>query len=137
VEERIIDRVIVANPFDVPDVMVENYLSSVLEQDRRRRPDVADEAGREKEVREHFHAAAVRTIKKFLVLEAVRKQENVEIDAAEIQARIDEIAKSGGEREAEVRAYFSHPERRRSFENELLDRKAIDLLREKAVVAGA
>jgi trigger factor len=137
VEERIIDRVIEANPFDVPDVMVENYLSSVLEQDRRRRPDVADEAEREKEVREHFHAAAVRTIKKFLVLERVRKQENIEIDAAEIQAKIDEIAKSGGEREAEVRAYFSHPERRRSFENELLDRKAIDLLYEKAVVTGA
>ncbi len=70
-----------------PMSMVENYLSSVLEQDRRRRPDVADEAGREKEMREHFHAAAVRTIKKFLVLEAVRKQENVEIDAAEIQTR--------------------------------------------------
>jgi trigger factor len=137
VEERIIDRVIDANPFDVPDVMVENYLSSVLEQDRRRRPDVPDEAVREKEIREHFRAAAVRTIKKFLVLDAVRKQERIEVDAAEIQAKIEEIAKSGGEREAEVRAYFSHPERRRSFENELLDRKAMDLLREKAVVTGA
>jgi len=137
IEERIIDRVIDANPFDVPDVMVENYLSSVLEQDRRRRPNVADESAREKEVREHFQAAAVRTIKKFLVLEAVRKQEKIEVDAGEIQAKIDEISKSGGERETEVRAYFSHPERRRSFENELLDRKAIDLLREKAVVTGA
>jgi trigger factor len=137
VEERIIDRVIEANPFDVPEIMVENYLSSVLEQDRRRRADVADEAAREKEIREHFHAAAVRTIKKFLVLDAVRKQENIEIGAAEIQAKIDDIARSGGERESEVRAYFSHPERRRSLENELLDRKAIDLLRERAVVTGA
>ena len=137
VEEKIIDRVIEANPFDVPDVMVENYLASVLEQDRRRRPDVADEAGREKEVRGHFRAAAIRTIKKFLVLEAVRKQENIEVGASEIQAKIDEIAKSGGDREAEVRAYFSHPERRRSFENELLDRKAIELLLERAVVTGA
>jgi trigger factor len=137
IEERIIDRVIEANPFDVPDVMVENYLSSVLEQDRRRRPNVPDETEREKEIREHFHGAGVRTIKKFLVLEAVRKQENIRVDTAEIEAKIDEISKSAGERSEEVRAYFAHPERRRSLENELLDRKAIDLLREKAVVRGA
>ena len=136
-EEKIIDRVIAANPFDVPDVMIENYLSSVLEQDRRRRPDVPDESAREKEIREHFHGAAVRTIKKFLILEAVRRQENIEVGAAEIDAKIEEISKGGGERADEVRAYFTNPERRRSLENELLDRKAVDFLREKAVVTGA
>jgi trigger factor len=133
-EEKIIDRVIESNPFDVPEAMIENYLSSIIEQDRRRRPNVPDEAEREREIREHFRGAASRTIKKFLVLEAVRNQEHIAVDAEELDVSIEELSKSGGEKADDVRAYFRHPERRRSVENELLDKKAIDFLREKAVI---
>ena len=133
-EEKIIDRVIESNPFDVPEAMIENYLSTIIEQDRRRRPNVADEAEREREIREHFRGAASRTIKKFIVLEAVRNQEHIAVDTEELDASIEELSKNGGEKADEVRAYFRHPERRRSVENELLDKKAIDFLREKAVV---
>jgi trigger factor len=136
-EEKIIDKIIEANPFDVPDAMIENYLSSILEQDRKRRPHVEDEAEREREVREHFHAAAVRTIKKFLILEAARKQENIVVDARELDAKIEELSRGGGEKSEEVRAYFRHPDRRRVLENELLDEKTIDFLREKAAVTVA
>jgi trigger factor len=137
IEEKIIDRVIEANPFDVPEAMVDNYLSSVMEQDRKRRPNVPDETARENEIREHFHGPAVRTIKKFLILEAVCKQEQLAVGPAEIDARIEDLARTSGAKADEVRAYFKHPVRRRSFENELLDQKAIDFLREKAVVTGA
>jgi len=133
-EEKIVDRVIASNPFDVPDTMIENYLTTIIEQDRRRRPNVPDEAEREREIREHFHAAASRTIKKFLVLEAVRNQEHIEVAAEELDASIDELSKSGGEKAEEVKAYFRNPERRRSFENEMLDKKAMDFLRDKAVI---
>ncbi len=133
-EEKIVDRVIASNPFDVPDTMIENYLTTIIEQDRRRRPNVPDEAEREREIREHFHAAASRTIKKFLVLEAVRNQEHIEVAPEELDASIDELSRSGGEKAEDVKAYFRNPERRRSFENELLDKKAMDFLRDKAVI---
>ena len=133
-EEKIVDRVIASNPFDVPDTMIENYLATIIEQDRRRRPNVPDEAEREREIREHFHAAASRTIKKFLVLETVRNQEHIEVAPEELDASIDELSKSGGEKAEEVKAYFRNPERRRSFENEMLDKKAMDFLRDKAVI---
>ncbi len=136
-EEKIIDKIIEANPFDVPETMVENYLSSVLDQDRKRRPHVEDEAVREREVREHFREAAVRTIKKFLVLEAARKQENIVIDSRELDAKIEELSQSGGEKAEEVRAYLARPDRRKVLENELMDEKTMDFLREKAAVTVA
>ncbi|UCH82805.1 MAG: trigger factor [Candidatus Latescibacterota bacterium] len=132
VEEMIIDQLIEKNPFDVPDAMVENYLASVLEEDRQRRPNAPDEAEREKEIREHFTQAAVRTIKKFLILEAVRKQESLDVSREDIEAKIGELTAGGEERSDEIKEYFRHPERRRSLENEMRDRKVLDFLREKA-----
>ncbi|UCG51144.1 MAG: trigger factor [Candidatus Latescibacterota bacterium] len=134
IEEMIIDRVIENNPFEVPEAMVENYLTSVLEEDRQRRPNVPDEAARENEIREHFGDVAVRTIKKFLILEAVRKQESIELTRDEVDSKIDEISKDGGVKAEEIKQYFKHPERRRSLENELLDKKAIEFLRQNADV---
>ncbi|MEJ2720106.1 MAG: trigger factor, partial [bacterium] len=134
VEERIIDKLIERNPFDVPDAMVENYLSSVLEEDRRRRPNVPDESQRKAEIREHFTSAAVRTIKKFLILDAVRKQEGITASREEIDAKIDELSDTRGERTEEIKQFFRHPERRRNLENELLDKKVMDFLVAKANV---
>jgi len=130
-EEKIIDGLIEQNPFDVPDTMVNNYLSSVLDEDRRRRPQVPDEAEREREVREHFHAAAVRTVKKYLIMEAVRRQENIEVEAPEVDARIAELA-GDGERAEQVRQYFRDPRHRRGIESEMIDQKVLQFLRENA-----
>jgi len=134
VEEGVIDELIKKNPFEVPETMVQNYLSSILEEDRRRRPQVEDEAAREKEVREHFHDAAVRTIRKYFVLDAVSKQESIQVDPTDVDAKIEEIVKGSGEREEEVRSYFRHPERRHSVENELMDKKVLKFLADGADV---
>jgi trigger factor len=133
-QELIIDKLIEQNPFDVPDAMVQNYLASVVEEDRRRRPEVPDEAERVKEIQEHFGDAAVRTIKKYFILEAIKKQENIALEASEVDAKIDELASEQGDRADEVRAYFRHPEHRRSLENDLLDRKVLDFLTKNAEI---
>lgn len=136
VEERIIDKLIESNPFEVPEAMVNNYFASVLEEDRRRRPHVPEEE-REKEVRERFREAAVRTIRKYFIIEAIKVQEGIEVDDAEIDARIEELARGSSERSDEVRHYFRHPERRRSLKNDLTDRKVLTFLRDVAEVKEA
>lgn len=133
-EETIIDQLISKNPFDIPEAMVRNYLASLLEEDRQRRPDVPDEAEREKEIKEQFQEAAVRTIKKYFVLEAVRKQEGIEVKREEIDGRIEELAGEGSHKPEDVKAFFARPERRKNLENELLDRKVLRFLRENAEV---
>jgi trigger factor len=116
--------------------MVNNYLTSILEEDRQRRPDV-DEEVREKEIREHFRKSAVRTIRKYFILEAISKQESIEVDDAEVDARIEEMAQGGEERSEEVKAYFANPSRRRSLTNDLHDQKVLAFLRENADIKAA
>lgn len=134
VQEEIISKLIDKNTFDVPDAMVQNYLASVVEEDRRRRPQVHDEEARVKEIQEHFRDAAVRTIKKYFILEAVKKQESIMLESGEVDAKINELAGNDEERAAQVQAYFRHPEHRRSLESDLLDRKILNFLTENAQI---
>ncbi len=133
-EEQIVDKLIAKNPFDVPEVMVRNYIASLLDEDRKRRPVVPDEAERERELVEQFRDAAVRTIKKYFIMEAVRKQEAIEVADAEVEGKIEQLAADGRHRSEEVKAFFRHPERRRGLENELRDRKILEFLRQSADV---
>ena len=137
VEEKIIDSVIAQNPFEVPRVMVDNYISSLLEEDRRRRPKVDDESRREQEVRELFGDAAVRTIKKYFILDAVRRQEEIELTQEDIDTKIASLAEGAGRSEDEVREFLKNPERRRSFESDLLDQKILGFLRDTVAVKAA
>ena len=133
-EEQIIDKLIEKNAFDVPEAMVSNYLRSLLDEDRKRRPNVPDEAERERELTEQFHGAAVRTIKKYFILEAVGKQEQIEAGTEDVEAKVDRLANEGRHEPEEVKTYFRNPQRRRTLENELRDRKILDFMRENADV---
>jgi len=137
IQEKAVDKLIEANSFEVPEVMVNNYLTSILEEDRRRRPTVEDEEAREKEVRELFRDSAVRSIRKFFILEAIQNQENIEMSEEEVDARVQKLAESTGRPLGEIEEYLRQPDHRRSFHNELLDEKVMGFLRERADVYGA
>ncbi|MCH7548234.1 MAG: trigger factor [Candidatus Krumholzibacteriota bacterium] len=134
IQEKAVDRLIEGNSFDVPEIMINNYLTSVIEEDRRRRPEVEDEAVREKEVRELFHDAAVRSIRKFFILEAIQNQERIELTEEDIAARIKKLSEATGRPPEEIEKYLEQPDHRRSFENELLDEKVMGFLRERMKV---
>lgn len=133
VEDKIVDAIIAKNPFEVPEVMIENYLSSLVDEDRRQRQGAADE-GREAEIRQLFRASAERTIRRYFILDAVKRQENIAVTGEDMAERIRRMAQHVGRPEEDVRRALEQPGRRRSFENDLLDEKAMAFLRERAVV---
>jgi trigger factor len=137
VEEKVIDQVIAHNPFEVPGVMVENYIASIVEEDRRRRPRERDEAKRTREIHDLFHDAAVRTIKKYFIMDAIRKQENIDAETSEVEAKIQSIADDAGKPFDEVKDYFAHPERNRRLKGDLIDAKVLALLRGGARIKDA
>ena len=137
IQEKAIDRLIDDNPFEVPDVMVNNYLASIIEEDRRRRPQVEDESRREEEVRELFRDSAVRSIRKFFILDAIQNQEGIEVTEEEIAERVRKLSDSTGRPREEIERYLENPDHRRSFESELLDEKVMGYLRERVEVQAA
>jgi trigger factor len=132
VQEKVIDAIIERNPFEVPPAMVENYLDSIVEEDRRRRPQVDDEAARDKEVRELFREPAVRMVKRYFIMDAVAKQEKLTVSADEIERKYEALAEGTGRPIEEVRKMFRDPRHQRNLESDLLDQKVLNYLRENA-----
>ena len=137
VDEKIIDAIIEANPFEVPEVMVENYLDSLIEEDKRHTGNPGSDPAREQEIRELFRNSAVRMIQKYFVMDAVRRQEKIELSADDVNQRIQLLAQGLGKSPEEIRQMVSHPERRRGFESDLVEEKTMRFLRDHAVVKSA
>ena len=133
VDDKIVDAIIAENPFEVPEVMVENYLASLVDEDRRHHGGAGDEA-REQEIRQMFRESAERMIRRYFVLDAVKRQENIGVTSADVEERIRRMAQHLGRPEEDVRRALEQPGRRRGFENDLLDEKAMAFLRERAAV---
>ncbi|HEX5133599.1 MAG TPA: trigger factor [Candidatus Krumholzibacteria bacterium] len=134
IDDKIIDAVLTANPFEVPEVMVQNYLASVIEEDRRQRDRGADNEARDQEIREAYRETAIRTIQRYFVLDAIRRQENLTVTRSEIDERIRAIAVRVGKPEAEIRALMEQGRRRASLESDMLDEKSMAFLRERTAV---
>jgi trigger factor len=111
IQEKIIDSLIERNPFEVPDVMVENYLASLIEEDRRRRPQVENE-------------------------EDVR-QEDLGVTDDEFEERIKLLAEGAGRPVEEVKKMFHDPQHRRRLASEIIDQKVLNFLQESADIGAA
>ena len=133
-DEKIMDAILAANPFEVPEVMVENYLASLVTEDRRQRGPVPDEEARANEIRETFRTSAERVIRKYFVLDAVKRQEKLEVSGAEIDERLRAVAERLGKPEAEVRQHMAGAKQRRGLESDMLDEKTMGFLRERSTV---
>src|SRR5690606_40535330 len=92
-----IDRIVEANPFEVPDAMVEQYLDGILQ------PREGVDAQRLAEAREAARPAAEQAIRRTLVLERVAKREGLEAAPAYVDARGAALTGSVGPRGAEAR----------------------------------
>lgn len=136
VDEKIIDAVIAGNPFEVPEVMIANYLESLVEEDQRHRGGAADET-RAGEIRQLFRASAERAIRRYFILDAIKRQESLAVTAADMDERIRAMAQHVGRSEEDVRRALEQPGRRRGLESDLLDEKAMAFLRERTTVKSA
>jgi trigger factor len=134
VDEKIIDSVIAQNPFEVPGVMLENYLSSLVEEDRRQRDRSADHEARDNAIREAYRETALRAVQRYFVLDAVRRQEKVAVTREEMDERIRAIAAQVEKPEAEIRGLLNQGRRRANLESDLLDEKSMAFLRGRATV---
>lgn len=120
---ELIDRIVEANPFEVPDAMVEQYLDGILQ------PREGVDAQRLAEAREAARPAAEQAIRRMLVLERVAKLEGLEATPAEVDARVEEIASRVGRPAAEVRRQLGRNGRLDALADEITEEKVFDYLK--------
>lgn len=128
VRGQLLANLLEANPFDVPDAMVERYMASVFGDTEGVDP------GKLEEARQEFRPEARRAVQRVLVVERIAETQNLAATEDEVDARIEEIAERSGASASEVYARLQKAGRIDSLEREITERKVFEFLKEKSEI---
>lgn len=132
--EQIVDLLVERNPLELPPSLVKEYVESGLREMKQRssylgRP-VAD--ADEDRYREQSRPWAERSLKAMLILEAIRRQEKIEVAPVEVDGRIDAIAAENGFPADQYREYVRKNREDERLALEIAEQKTFDFLRSRA-----
>ncbi|MCH7562314.1 MAG: trigger factor [Gemmatimonadetes bacterium] len=128
---QLLDFVVDANPFSVPESMVERYMASILGK--------ANELPPEKlaEMKEKLAPETERTVKRILVIDRIAEGQSLRATEAELDERIESIAESAGKTPAQVYASLQRNERMEALEREITETKVFNFLKAQSEIKDA
>ena len=133
VEENLMDALIEENPFEVPDSMVENYLNGMIESYKQEQAG-HDQGINEDALREEGRDQAERGVKRFLLLDAVADQENIEVTDDDLDKHLEEMSQRHNIEGPRLRQILSRTEQLDQIESEIKTQKTFDFLIDNADV---
>ena len=135
-EERVMgaiaEKLVESAPFAVPETLLRQEMMQAI----RQNPGLMHVKNEEEKGRRiaELEALAARNIRFSLLVEAVKTEFGVKVDAEELEKRLREMAESSGVPLKEVRKYYAPAERRNQLMDSLERDKALEILREKVTI---
>lgn len=141
VENDLIQQLVDKSDCDIPDAMIEREIDAQLRNMKMRMAyqgisfeDYVKYTGMdENAIRDMYRADSKNNVKTQLVLDALRKKENIEVSEDELNAEIDRHAKDIGREAEEYRASLNDNQKE-NFTDIAAARKAVDLLKGAAKI---
>lgn len=136
--QKALDSLVEISEANYPPILEDEEITGLLRDEARRFGfgDVADYLEKttrtEEEVTQALRPIATKRLIQGLVLGKLAEKEEIEIDASEVDNKVDEIANDAEEKE-KTRQFFSLPQVRQSIEQSLLTQKTMDRLLEIAI----
>ena len=135
-EQKVLEAVVEKSKIEFPPVLVEQEIDRVIMERERelaaRRVTLEDFLKSQKksidELRESLRPLASKQIAISLVVDKVAEKENIKVTPEEIEAEIQHMVESAGERGEELSKVFQSPEPRSSIERSLAVAKAVKML---------
>ncbi len=132
-EGHIVDELIRKNAFDLPEIMVENGLDTVLENHKKEHEghdhDIDEEA-----IRRESREGTIRGLKRHLLLEAIQKQEDLVVEEAEVDRHLDGMARRYNTEREQLRQILNRSDQIEKIESNLLTEKTFDFLIQHAEI---
>ena len=133
VEEGLTDALIEGNPFEVPDSMIETYLEGMIESYKQ------EHAGHDHEIdedaiRENGRDQAERGVKRFLLLDAVADQENIEVRDEDLDKHLEEMSQRHNIEGPRLRQILGRTEQLDQIKSDIKTQKTFDFLIDNANV---
>jgi trigger factor len=135
-EQKVLEAVVEKSKLEFPPVLVEQEIDRVIMERERelaaRRMTLEDFLKSQKksidELRESLRPLASKQVAISLVVDKVAEKENIKVTPEEIEAEIQQMVQSAGERGEEMAKVFQSPEPRNSIGASLAVSKAVKLL---------
>jgi trigger factor len=127
----VMEKLYAANPTDVPNVLIEGQIRD-MQVEAMRRAGAKDAS--QAPPRDPFVEPARRRVTLGLLLNDVIRRENLVVDRARVNERLDEMVAAYGDAAAMKRAYMQNAEAMRQVESLALEDQAVDWILEHAKV---
>jgi trigger factor len=127
----LVEQIVAANPFEVPESMVNQFVRSALGDPK----EVPEE--RFAEVKEQLRPRAIQAVKRFLVVNEVSESRGLRATEEEVDARIEELADKGRTNPSDLYARLQKAGHLEQLEREITERKVFDFLKGESNVVEA
>ena len=138
VKRRLIDELIGKNPIDVPPLMVERKIEFMMADAQRTllaQGSSLEKLGISPEgMMAGFRPQAERQVKCSLLVEPIATRENITVGDEEVEAKINEIARSTDKSVEQVREFYKREGLWEGLKFRLLEKKTIDFLLGRATI---
>jgi trigger factor len=119
------------NPFELPGGLTQRTLERVIEEAVQGRTVPED---LRKQLEERYRPGVEQSLKREVLLDAVARQEKLEVSDEDVAGEIQRMAQSDPRQAARVRARYQSAERREALRDSLLEHRALDWLIDAAEI---
>ena len=135
--DALIAQILEANPFDVPESMVDRYLDYMTGQGegRRRAPSGPEREAQLEQFRQLLRPQAEGSLKRMLVVEHLADREGLRATQDEVDERVEKLAESHGRSPGDVWLELEKTGQLQALELEITEDKVFDWLRRQNNVA--
>ena len=135
-KDRIIDHLLEANPFEIPESLVEEQAKSLVSETKLRLTSQGLELKSlgvtEEKLLEDYRETAKKQVRTFLILEKIASQEGITVTQEEVENRLREISERINQKFDAVKRYYEKNGLIPEVEAGILNDKTLTFLLEKA-----
>ena len=138
IEESLIQKLMDAHPFDLPQSLVDEQKEHSINafRERLKQAGISDEEIETKvtEAQEEAGKDAERKVRAFFLLDAIARREQIQVTEADLTAELHNIAAANNAPIEQVHEYFRQEGRIHDLQVGVMERKVRDFLRENATI---
>lgn len=128
VRQQLIQKILEANPFEVPDSLINRYLDRII------RPREGVDAEQLAETRQLARPAAEQALRRTMLIERVAELEGLYATSAEVDDRVEQMAERLGRPVGEVWAQLQRSGQLTAIEEEITENKVFDYLKSQSTI---
>jgi trigger factor len=139
IREQIVDKLIDLNKFDVPKSLVERQLDYIVQEAKQRMQRQGADITKvsDLEARENSREMAIKMVKRDLILGRIVEKEKFKVEAAEIEAKYDDMAKSIGQPVQVIKDYYKKVNAEQALRDDILIQKVFNKIADTANIQEA